>query len=1226
MSTTTRIAVCLIAAVAGACLQLDRGIDIPPASISGRAVRAEDPSTPVPFARIGIGARFTLADAEGAFILRDVPIGRYDLDFNNIGDIGDTERRRTSSRSLLVGSALDNRPEFVLLGTVPLEVTGDLQGSVLVRDPAGGNVPVRGFVDEPVIVRIFASTRCLSCDAGENVLRGIASQVDADPDTGDFSLDFPAEPMSVQAVAYLPTLDPRPQGTALGTDRVVLGDRVVGISAAVAVTDVAEGAALVFDSIDVVGASPVGEVTIRFNQLVPTGTTVIARPSGQSADCAATVAGEQRVTTATAGNTLTIADVPVGVWRFIECTANVGASDEVLVTPEGTNVLLQLVGPTCGTRGTLRNDCDGDGVPGLLDAELDACVASCEDSNDRCVVPGQGSFDCEDDGDGFVDVVETGCYGSEFGGDLDADGLCDSVDAYPTCFENVPAVCEVAGEGEGEGEGEGAAEGEGEIGEGEGEPPLVLCEDEAIPARYEVIVSDDTYVQLPTPVIAIEQRRPFDRQLVIMVTDNAANEADGLLFAALVRGEPAPLQSIPWQSLGGLDFQQGAMAFVTDPDPDIQRAVLFHSGSNTLLVPLESNPLAVVMDAPSRNGHDLLVLAGNAFAVGGTRDGVLEGSIDRIHPSFGSTGQSLQQPRRGQLAITMATTAAVDVGFVIGGIEGGGGRLSSVESLSMGPGDNGPTLSVMTPLQVARGHAKGVLLADGRVVVVGGDVDGRTWEIWDPAGARSEGPFLLLVPRISGHTAVELSMGGVLVAGGTDAASAAAEVLNTSTGCTSPVNTSTPLLRRVGGVAFSTQAGEAFLIGGTDGAGSPIPVERLDFKTQVPITADGCSRAVTSNDGSWLFARCDLDGVRLLVPDVTGAAITRAADATDIVLLDLGTKRNLCLSCAGNLAQGAGLAGEDVATDGKAVAFTSNGDFGSVLMTDGTPDDGDPFYTYVAYAEDAVAGERFVTIVSTNSDTGAIPSVSAPVGLVGDGDQLHVAFGIERDFNGTLRTLVSLSNVQRSDPVLGDSPNAFGSDSVSAFPLTRFALSVGLSFFGGNVVPVVAFTTFLRIAPSGVWYAEDPNENDRGLLLGNLGQDGIQARCLRMHTSSDGNAAVCIAEGGEVITMKLGQGARLLDQTAACSSMGCPTAEVEQRFDEGFELVPIVVYENSAGTTSIFAPIRRLANGGETGSETIIVDGGAPSLNQGGTIVTTIQGGTILRYTIDDHVSALLAP
>jgi hypothetical protein len=1166
-----------------ACQRMNRAIEIPEASISGRVVRAEDPATPVPFARIGFGARFTLADAQGNFQLRDVPRGRYDLDFRSLGS--DEPNKRTATRALLVGQGPRDRAEFVLMGSVPLTSEGELSGVVSVVNPNGGAPVTVRSLSPTAVVRIFTTSPCLSCNADDGVVRGVVSQGDALVD-GAFALDAPHEPITVQAVAYVPSPDPSPRPQLVNDDvPVVLGDTIVGISNIVTVADLGAPIALLFDRIDVAAdpAAVTGEVTIHFNDVVPSGTRVVVRRPADSTACDITIADEQVVTTTTEGTTMTIADVPAGLWRFIECTANSGATEPVLVTPSGVRVLLQLVGQSCGSRADVRSDCDGDGVPGLLLSELEGCAASCGAADDRCEVAGV-SLDCEDDGDGLVDVSEQACYGSEFGGDRDGDGRCDSVDAYPDCQEDLRPVCEQ-------------------------EPPLPGCEDPAVEVIRSLVLPDgqDGLFGMTNPAVQLTASEPFGEQFAVVASDQT------LAVAVLVRGEPATLLPLGWDQLidrtiDTFSFGEGAATMVSTPVNDVAApALLFHGEGRILVVPLSSEQQLVSVAVTARAESELAPLIGRAFAVGGTIDNELVTDIDELHPSVIDNVASLAERRRKHALIAANNNTA----FVFGGEDDAGQRLASVESLTMYAGDNVPTMGEATPLRRARSDAKAVLLPDGRIVVVG-------WEIWDPAdGSRAAGPFLLNTPRVSGHIAVAVSTGGVFVAGGSGAAAGVGELLNVVANdeglhCSAPVQVSMPIVPREGGAAFSTQDGLVFLVGGNEDS-----AERLDFKRPLnePINTPGCSRGVTSKDGSWLFLRC-IDPSLLVAGVVTPA---RDANITDIVLLDLGTKRTICLSCADGEARGAGLVGEDVASDGTAVAFISSGNFDSVLMSPLTRDPLDAPAAYVAFAEDAVAGARFVMGACQNRGV-SLPVVPGSVGMVEQSGAFYVAFGLAVD--GEHRLARSQLNWELRE--IGRPPFTSCVSSSIAAPLsTAFPISVGINF----AAPIIAFTAAFadgEIFYEPQWHQEDDQDGFRMSLISDA--DG----CLRVHTSSDGQAAVCTAIDGTLSVMSFPTFDTQFSSTntSPCGPESCPIAEVESRQDSTASSVSVVAYDSLvANRTNIDVVSPPPANGSlPTPIASNDVPGGSPSMNQSGTIVTTINGDTTIRTAIDDLFSGLVAP
>ncbi|MCP4502127.1 MAG: carboxypeptidase-like regulatory domain-containing protein [Deltaproteobacteria bacterium] len=117
-------------------------------------------------------------------------------------------------------------------------------------------------------------------------------------------------------------------------------------------------------------------------------------------------------------------------------------------------------------------DCDEDSARGipvlgdnpstesreLVDAIRAQCGEQCStqlNTNDRCTVAGldatdfnltldpNGEYDCDDDGDTQADTTEAqNCYGPGLGTDLDGDGICSGLDAFPECAANSAAACE----------------------------------------------------------------------------------------------------------------------------------------------------------------------------------------------------------------------------------------------------------------------------------------------------------------------------------------------------------------------------------------------------------------------------------------------------------------------------------------------------------------------------------------------------------------------------------------------------------------------------------------------------------------------------------------------------------------------------------------------------------------------------------------------------------------
>mgnify|MGYP000335803522 CR=1 FL=1 len=127
-----------------------------------------------------------------------------------------------------------------------------------------------------------------------------------------------------------------------------------------------------------------------------------------------------------------------------------------LLDGENAATCLQHVLLPVGEGFSTIRDCDEDGVAGMDPTQegFDELVVQCSlqcaaelGANDSCNITGlgdlNGTYDCDDDGDTQPDVTEgSACYGPGLGTDLDGDGLCSGLDAYPECSANTAALCE----------------------------------------------------------------------------------------------------------------------------------------------------------------------------------------------------------------------------------------------------------------------------------------------------------------------------------------------------------------------------------------------------------------------------------------------------------------------------------------------------------------------------------------------------------------------------------------------------------------------------------------------------------------------------------------------------------------------------------------------------------------------------------------------------------------
>jgi N-acetylneuraminic acid mutarotase len=173
--------------------------------------------------------------------------------------------------------------------------------------------------------------------------------------------------------------------------------------------------------------------------------------------------------------------------------------------------------------------------------------------------------------------------------------------------------------------------------------------------------------------------------------------------------------------------------------------------------------------------------------------------------------------RRGWLVVAALTTA---------GCAPSGGPAES-DAQSRQAVDEKPTWTATGPMSVARQDATATRLADGRVLVAGGqrfgsvdvgDVYFETVELFDPAAATFSVAAAKMVTKRSQHAAVALAGGEVLVAGGVGGvqSTSTAEIFDPKTATW----TATPPLAHEhwGATLTALPGGRVLLVGGDPGA------------------------------------------------------------------------------------------------------------------------------------------------------------------------------------------------------------------------------------------------------------------------------------------------------------------------------------------------------------------------------------------------------------------------
>ena len=214
-----------------------------------------------------------------------------------------------------------------------------------------------------------------------------------------------------------------------------------------------------------------------------------------------------------------------------------------------------------------------------------------------------------------------------------------------------------------------------------------------------------------------------------------------------------------------------------------------------------------------------MLLDGRVLFVGGTQDSEIVSSelFDPRTNSFSRTAGLMSGPRHGLSATTLLDGRVLVAGGSLP-IQVGGPPLATAELFDPATGTFSPT----GPLVVGREHHKAVLLADGRVLVLGGGgAEGRdlaSAEIYDPGTGSWTLAGTMPQPRFAG-AATALGDGRVLVTGGMDAdgkAVATTELFDPSSGQFAPA--SPMVTTRYGHTTVVLADGRVLLVGGSDGA------------------------------------------------------------------------------------------------------------------------------------------------------------------------------------------------------------------------------------------------------------------------------------------------------------------------------------------------------------------------------------------------------------------------
>src|SRR5581483_1200775 len=222
-----------------------------------------------------------------------------------------------------------------------------------------------------------------------------------------------------------------------------------------------------------------------------------------------------------------------------------------------------------------------------------------------------------------------------------------------------------------------------------------------------------------------------------------------------------------------------------------------------------------------------LVLRGHATS------GASDGADGAAGPS-GSSGQwtpagTLTQARAGSASVLLDDGRLLVTGGIGAGADGTVGAVSAVDVYASSAG-----FAAATPMGTARSGHTAVKLQDGRVLVVGGSTSANvpdpalaSAEIYDPAAATWT-PVGGLADARSGHSASLLADGRVLIAGGANAgvARASLEIFDPATLRFTAANA--VATARKEHAAATLADGRVLLAGGTNDAGVVASIEIYD--------------------------------------------------------------------------------------------------------------------------------------------------------------------------------------------------------------------------------------------------------------------------------------------------------------------------------------------------------------------------------------------------------------
>src|SRR5438034_8835633 len=178
----------------------------------------------------------------------------------------------------------------------------------------------------------------------------------------------------------------------------------------------------------------------------------------------------------------------------------------------------------------------------------------------------------------------------------------------------------------------------------------------------------------------------------------------------------------------------------------------------------------------------------------------------------------MQVARQGHTATLLADGRIV----LIGG-ENASGPVGEAELYDPVSGTFSPAGSLVVP----RADHSATLLADGRVLVAGGRANAlllNSTEVFDPATGSFAATAALMQRARAGHTATVLADGSLLIAGGDDAGSA--EILDTAT-ASSTLLPALLAIARAYHAATLVESGSVLIVGGAEAGNGPLDSAEL---------------------------------------------------------------------------------------------------------------------------------------------------------------------------------------------------------------------------------------------------------------------------------------------------------------------------------------------------------------------------------------------------------------